>query len=102
MLKKKESNYPRNKRAKPATNNKASSFTPIMPRPKPSTIAEMPKLCTYQRMRRKEKKAASLFPSFVKEKFKLPENGFRINYYFKKHHRRDNLFPKNESKIDLN
>jgi hypothetical protein len=98
-VKKKELKYQQSKRVKRVTNNKTSSFTPVMPRPKPCTIGEMPKLFTYQRMGRKEKKAASLFPSFVKEKFKLPENSFRIQYYFKKHHRR---IHNNESKIDFN
>ena len=74
---------------------KSNMFKPIMPVSKPPTIAEMPRLYSYRRSRNKEKKPASLYPSFVKEKFKhqgkndtasAAAANFRIQYYLKKHH----------------
>ena len=74
---------------------KSNMFKPIMPVSKPPTIAEMPRLYSYRRSRNKEKKPASLYPSFVKEKFKhqgkndtasAAAANFRIQYYLKKDH----------------
>ena len=99
-IKRREVKCPQSKTVKRLISNKALSFTPVMPRPKACTIGEMPKLYTCQRMQRKEKKVASLFPSFVKEKFKLPESNFRVEYYFKKHRWHAKSLP-GESKSDL-
>ena len=83
-----KSKYPREperdeKKIKSRREASMVSFVPVLPVSKPPTKGEMPNLSAHLRDRKRKK--TTIYPSFVKEKFKLKDADFRIMYTLKRH-----------------